>query len=134
VSGDGLPDGCSSPAEDLLGLAAMANQGPDLVAAYWQESDDARAQVWRAMKTGTSDAVILLERLAAAAPDDSALGALGAGPFEDLVNWHGLPLMDELDAALEREPRLRTAVRYVRVGVEQLESDVSFRKFYSGHG
>jgi hypothetical protein len=110
----------------------MANEGYDLVVAYWHGSDDAQAQVWRAMRTGGSEAVVLLERLAAAAPDDSALCGLGAGPFEDLVMWHGLPLMDDLDAALEREPRLRTAVRCVRVGVEELESDVSFRKFYLG--
>ena len=82
------------------------------------------------MRTGGVAAVNLIESLARHAPNDAALFKLGAGPLEDLVNWHGRHLAAELDAALDREPRLRLAVPMVRVGREQLESDVSFVKFF----
>ena len=78
------------------------------------------AKAQEAMWTGGLEAVALLERLAAAAPDDLALGTLGAGAFEDLVDVHGLKLGDDLDAALQREPRLREAVRHVRSGSSSL--------------
>lgn len=86
----------------------------------------AYAEVDHVMRRGGGEAVKLLVELASAAPDEESLGSLGAGWFEDLVRWHGVPLAAELDAAMDREPKLRKAVTYVRLGVEQLESDVSF--------
>jgi hypothetical protein len=112
----------------------MVNDDSDIAAAYWGGSDAAHDRVANVIRTGGRPAVLLLEQLATTAPDEMALGTLGAGPFEDLVRWEGLALADELDAALERQPRLRTAVRFVHVGVESLESDISFRKFYGVTG
>lgn len=98
--------------------------------AYWSGDDSADFATRDSIRTGGVAAVNLIESLARHAPNDAALGNLGAGPLEDLVNWHGRHLAAELDAALDREPRLRLAVPMVRVGPEQLESDVSFVKFF----
>ena len=103
-----------------------------LAAAYWAGSDEAGNQVDHAIMAGGPDAVLLLECLAKRAPNDEALGSLGAGEMENLVRMHGFELMDELDAALSREPRLRAALYNVRVGTEELPSDVNFRPFYLG--
>jgi hypothetical protein len=100
------------------------------VQRYWADDEDARNEVENAIRRGGPDAVALIEQLAASAPDAASLGSLGAGPLEDLVRWEGLALAAQLDAALEREPKLRQAVRYLRVGVEQLEEDVSFVRFF----
>src|SRR5881409_316979 len=98
--------------------------------AYWSGDDSADVATRDSIRTGGVAAVNLIESLARHAPNDAALGNLGAGPLEDLVNWHGRHLAAELDAALDSEPRLRLAVPMVRVGPEQLESDVSFVKFF----
>ncbi|MFI5282227.1 MAG: hypothetical protein ACHQ0J_03765 [Candidatus Dormibacterales bacterium] len=108
----------------------MANEDTDLADAYWGRSEAAHNRVENAIRAGGRAAVLLLEQLAAAAPDEAALCSLGAGPLEDLVRWEGVALADELDSALERQPKLRVALRCVRVGVETLDSDISFRKFY----
>jgi hypothetical protein len=101
-----------------------------LVQRYWGDDEDAYGEVDHAMRAGGRDAVRLLEELAAGAPDDESLGLLGAGPFEDLVRWEGVRLAAELDAAMKRQPRLRMAVRNVRVGSEQLEADTNFEQFF----
>ncbi|MEA2646599.1 MAG: hypothetical protein QOE92_1682 [Chloroflexota bacterium] len=86
------------------------------------------------MREGGPVAIELLEWLAKEAPTEDALANLGAGPMEDVVRRHGFELIDELDAAIEREPSLKLAVQHVRVGVEQLGADVNFRSFYLGKG
>ena len=110
----------------------LPNVDESVLRHYWDGDNDgqAHAAIDRAMRDGGPDAVRVIEMLAAGAPDTDALLNLGAGFFEDLVRWHGLALAGELDAALEREPRLRVAVTAVRVGVERLESDASFVRFF----
>jgi hypothetical protein len=107
-----------------------------VVRPYWAGDDDgwAYGAIDSVMRAGGPDAVRVIEMLAAGAPDTDALRKLGAGFLEDLVRWHGLALAAELGAALERQPRLRVAVSVVRVGVEQLESDSSFVRFYGLEG
>ena len=97
------------------------------------EDDEALAwEVNRRSRDGGPDAVNLLAALAGAAPDEESLGFLGAGPLEELVNFHGLRLAEELDEALDREPKPRTALSYVRVGVEDLDSTTRLTDFFFG--
>ena len=100
-------------------------------ARYWPgdtepaEATDYEWSEWEVssiIKAGGIKAVDLLADLVAAAPTDAALGYLGAGPVEDLVNWYGPAVAHGLDAAIRREPRLSLALDGVRVGTEELES------------
>lgn len=107
-------------------------------ARYWPgETEPAEAtdyewsewEVSSIIKSGGIEAVALLADLAAAAPTDAALGYLGAGPVEDLVNWYGTAVAHGLDAAIRREPRLALALDGVRVGTEELDPTTSLVAF-----
>jgi hypothetical protein len=98
-----------------------------VVAAYWEHyrfstsatraerlaSDERR---WACDEVGhrvaeDADVLGLLVELADAAPDDSALAYLGAGPIEDFLVRHGASATDAVEAAAGRHPRFQTAVR-----------------------
>ena len=100
----------------------VRNEADDADRVLWQVAQDIRA--------GGPEAVDAVVALAAAAPTDEALSFLGAGPLEELVNWHGVSLMDELDRALDAEPRLCVALSYVRVGVETLTPETRLSDFF----
>src|SRR6266853_30994 len=57
----------------------------------------------------------LLLALANAAPDDKALAYLGAGPFEDLINWHGIQFVDQIELCARRNQPFREALANVRL-------------------
>ncbi len=97
--------------------------------AYWEharlahsmerrERLDARDLGWadervtRAISRGGRDALDALVVLAGAASTEQ-LGALGAGPLEDVLYEHGEALLDELDDVIRRTPRLRAALSAV---------------------
>ena len=112
--------------------AAIDSIGRDPVgkAPAWAENVWAAREVDQVVAEGGPEAVVLLRLLAAAAPSEQSLGYLGGGALEDLITLHGLALADELDAALDQEPQLRTALSYVQVGVERLDVTTRFRDFY----
>jgi hypothetical protein len=122
------------PHVDLRNNPDMDSIPREVATAYWADEESAKNRVWLAMREGGPVAIELLEWLAKEAPTEDALANLGAGPMEDVVRRHGFELIDELDAAIEREPSLKLAVQHVRVGVEQLGADVNFRSFYLGKG
>ena len=111
----------------------MRHEDSDQLAAhYWANDDDgaAWARVDDTVRDGGGEAVALVELLAATAPDEESLGRLGAGPLEDLVRWHGVALARQLDAASGRQPRLRAALGFVRVGTEHLNAGESLADFF----
>jgi hypothetical protein len=58
-----------------------------------------------------SEAVPVLVALADAAPDEHALGLLGAGDLENLINHHGSDaVIDAVVSAARRNPRFRKAL------------------------
>lgn len=116
----------ADPSSAAAGTVHAAKVEPvDLTTCEWAD----RA-VNAAMRGGGVDAVRTLAALAESAPSDRALCWLGAGPLEDLIRWHGIVLMDELDEALDREPRLREALSCVRLGHEHLSADTRLRDVF----
>jgi len=57
----------------------------------------------------------LLLALANAAPDDKALAYLGAGALEDLINWHGIEFVDQIEQCARRDRAFREALANVRL-------------------
>jgi hypothetical protein len=58
-----------------------------------------------------SEALPVLVALADAAPDEHALGLLGAGDLENLINHHGSDtVIDDVVSAARRNPRFRKAL------------------------
>jgi hypothetical protein len=49
--------------------------------------------------------------LIARAPDDDAVGAVAAGPLEDIAIHHGAQFGDRLVEETRSDPRFRTAIR-----------------------
>jgi hypothetical protein len=45
------------------------------------------------------------------APDDAAIGAIAAGPLEDLATFHGAQFGDRLVGQTRIDPKFRTAMR-----------------------
>lgn len=110
----------------------MLDEPDDLVVMYWRyfalstsdrrkdrllavQGGDDRASEWvdEAASSGRNEAVDLIERLARAAPDDAAVAYLGAGPLENLLNNHGVRLLDELEQAARRSKPFRAALATV---------------------
>jgi hypothetical protein len=60
----------------------------------------------------------LLLSLVDSAKDDQALAYVGAGPIEDLINWHGADFLDQIEEAAGRDHAFRTALSGVRVSPE----------------
>jgi hypothetical protein len=119
--------------------APMDDPPASIPARYWPgetEPADATDYEWSEwevssiIRAGGIEAIDLLADLAAAAPTDAALGYLGAGPVEDLVNLYGPAVAHGLDAAIRREPRLSLALDGVRVGTEELEPTTSLVAFF----
>jgi hypothetical protein len=100
----------------------------ELAAAYWEHyrlsTSKDRAERLRSSETfwaweavndlvdeRPQDVIPTLVALADAAPDDDALGYLGAGPVEDLINHHGsVVVIDRVEGAARRNQRFRTAL------------------------
>jgi hypothetical protein len=95
--------------------SALAPSAGDLDHPDARECEWAVWEVHRMATAGSTDALTVVAALAAAAPSDGALGYLGAGPLEDLVDKHGAAFMDELVIATKLNPRLEVALATVRV-------------------
>jgi hypothetical protein len=52
-------------------------------------------------------------KLLAAASDDAALAYVAAGPLEDLLNWHGVAVIDRVEAHARKDARFRLALTRV---------------------
>ena len=100
----------------------------DLAAAYWDhyrlftskdraerlrsdELDWASDEIDELVAEQPDDAISTLVFLADAAPDDGALGYLGAGPVEELIIGHGSDVViDRVEGAARRNERFRMAL------------------------
>ena len=51
--------------------------------------------------------------LIAAAPDDQTLGYLAAGPLEDVLEVHGVQLMDRIESLAHHDKKFRQALSHV---------------------
>lgn len=74
----------------------------------WEEVDNA-------VRTPSPQTFDLLLALVHGAQDDNALAYVGAGPFEDLVNWHGAKFVDEIERYARRDRAFRQALANVRI-------------------
>ena len=107
---------------------------PALVAAWWRyqrlnggnRQDRLAADEWywaweevaSMVEKRPVGAIELLVELAEAAPSPADIGAVGAGPIEDLIDWHhavlgsadGRPLVEGLGQAARRSPNFRQAL------------------------
>lgn len=78
------------------------------------------------------DAIEVLVELAEAAPSSAELGAVGAGPIEDLIYWHhavlgspgGRPLVEALGEASRRSPSFRQALGSVWYDSDEVPDNV----------
>jgi hypothetical protein len=102
-----------------------------LVDAYWKHyelaADDRRQRLeaenwfwaWEevdgAVRAPGPQTFDLLLALVHAARDDDALAYVGAGPFEDLVNWHGANFVDQIEQCARRDEAFRQALANVRI-------------------
>jgi hypothetical protein len=99
-------------------VACSHERGPhgpdDAFFAYQRTQDEALAWAWEAVNAdGFADPERKLDQLLAllaAAPDDWQIGLLAAGPLEDLVRFHGVPVMDRIEAEARGNAPLRTAL------------------------
>ena len=57
----------------------------------------------------------LLLALVGSSKDEEALAYVGAGPIEDLINWHGAAFLDQIEEAARRNQAFRRALAGVRV-------------------
>lgn len=133
--------GCAESVAIRIG--ALGGHDPDetLPQAYWRHhqlfTSERRADrlaaddwfwAWQAVADRVHDrgteALPLLVLLADAAPDDDAVGSLGAGPIEDLV---GDETLDEIEAMASRHPRFRLALRSVWHDLSEA-GDARFRR------
>jgi hypothetical protein len=85
----------------------------------WKEVEDE-------VRTPTGRTFELLLALVDSAKDNSALAYVGAGPIEELVNWHGATFMNQIEEAARRNRAFRYALSGVRVS-QKLPSAVRER-------
>ncbi len=100
-----------------------------LVAAYWQHyhaslagdnvGDDEWFWAWieveSAVREPSGYVFELIIALIDAAVDDDALCYVGAGPLEDLVNWHGMMFLDKIEESARKDRAFRKALAGVRI-------------------
>jgi hypothetical protein len=99
-----------------------------LAAEYFADfGGDAFSVVYDRMKTGGVQAVDLVRALIEAAPKQSDLWSIGAGPMEDLVRAHGDELVDLLVGSADRDPRFAEALSCVWVKRETLRPTTAQR-------
>jgi hypothetical protein len=63
----------------------------------------------------------LLLALADSAKDEQSLGYLGAGPFEDLINWNGAEFLNQVEECARRSKTFRAALAHVQLSSEVRE-------------
>jgi hypothetical protein len=73
------------------------------------------------------DAWPLILKLVSDAPDDRALGAIGAGPLEELLGAHGLEFIDRACAIAKQDERFRRCLRGVWPSEKMERNGVSQR-------
>jgi len=105
----------------------------DLVAAYlryYATNDDSLFWAWERVqefvRTEPIKAWQLTIQLIAAAPDESALGFIAAGPLEDLLYARGEQFIDEVERLASSDPKFLSAIRLI-AGPFTKASDVSDR-------
>jgi Family of unknown function (DUF6869) len=102
-----------------------------LIAGYWKyyalstgdrrerlEADQwfwAWEEVERAVRAPSANVFPVLIALVESAANDDALAYVGAGPLEDLINWHGAQFLDQIEESARRDRAFRTALATVRV-------------------
>lgn len=100
----------------------LLNRVPPTGKDRWHRVDDdfwACEFVEDVARRGTSESIALLVNLAEAAPDDDALGCLGAGALEELINDRGEQIFDAIEAAAREHPRLMAALAGVICGDDE---------------
>jgi hypothetical protein len=92
------------------------------------ELDEVFAEVAVEMARDDPEALwpIILQ-MVADAPDEHHLGAIGAAPLENLLTFHGLELVDRVEAAARADARFRTALGYVDGWSTSITPDVTDR-------
>lgn len=113
----------------------MTSEWKDLVEGYWKhytlqngsgEKEWLEADAWfwawedvdHAVSIATPDVFELVLALIDSAPNDDALDYVGAGPLEDLINWHGAVFVDRIEEAARRSRAFRYALFGVRMSEE----------------
>ncbi len=110
------------------------NDDPELqqlIARYWknyalstgdrQERLEADQWFWaweevdRAVRAPSANVFKVIIALVESAATDGALAYIGAGPLEDLINWHGAKLLDQIEESARRDRAFRRALATVRV-------------------
>jgi hypothetical protein len=104
-------------AEDLVYRIARSYFSPVAVDAPNDDPDLVRSSkaLWRIQKIVARDPAkgwALIVALAEKAPNQDALGDLGAGPVEDFVGEHGMAFLDRIHEAAARSDRVRSALTY----------------------
>jgi hypothetical protein len=85
---------------------------------YQTKSDSdfwAYKQVSDIVRNRPQDGWRLARRLIELAPDDAALAYVAAGPLEDMVNWWGNELREEIEQEARRNRRFLEALGMIRV-------------------
>jgi len=75
----------------------------------------------------------VVSALIARAPDD-LLGAVAAGPLEDLVSYFAPELIDRIETAARRDPRTRSALARIWITHGTLPRDVERRIVAASNG
>jgi len=106
--------------DEVLSGAELATIAHD----YWLPDD--RDERWvafgavdRMMRAGGAAAVAMV--VALGSDPNADVVRIGAGALEDLLNWHGVAVAEQLDEAMVREPWLRDALAITRVHGVQLD-------------
>lgn len=69
----------------------------------------------------------IILRMVAEAPDEHYLDAIGAGPLENLLWFHGPAFVDRIEGAARADTRFRTALGYVDGWGTSITTDVTER-------
>jgi hypothetical protein len=112
----------------------MPSDRQHLVDAYWKNyalthgSREERVQAdewfWAwievedSVRAASPDVFDLVLALVASAPNDDALNYVGAGPLEDLINWHGAAFVDRIEESARKNRAFRYALFGVRLSEE----------------
>lgn len=79
------------------------------------------------IRRGGEDALRVVAALLGRAPDEDAVALVAAGPLEDLLNWHGDALVNEVERLARQDFRFRRALAGVCLADRALDSVVEAR-------
>lgn len=96
----------------------------DLAIGQPPSAIDSRQAVDDLLTVGGADAVAMVVALVAAAEDDAELAYVGAGPVEDLLQFHAQDLGTAIADEARRSPRFAQALRSVLVDRSTAPADL----------